>query len=61
MREYWTVEEAAVEWHADPATAKKWVVRGVVRGIVTDDGRLLIPLGEVARWQGVLRQKRGSD
>ena len=54
----WRVADACVEWHTDEATARDWIASGKVRGIMTPDGDVLVPISEVARWQGVLGQNR---
>ena len=52
----WRLADACAEWHADEATARDWIASGKVRGIMTPEGEMLVPLSEVARWQGVLGQ-----
>ena len=56
MQDFFTIEQAAVEWHTDAETAQKWLEQGAVQFSLAVDGLLLIPVGEVARWQGVLGQ-----
>ena len=48
--------DACVEWHTDEVTARDWIASGKIRVIATPEGDMLVPLSEVARWQGVLGQ-----
>ena len=51
-----SVAAACLERHTDEDTARDWIASGKVRGITSPDGEILVPLSEVARWQGVLGQ-----
>ena len=52
----WRIADACVEWHTDEDTARDWIASGKVQGVTTSEGEVLVPLSEVARWQGVLGQ-----
>lgn len=54
----WPLADACAKWHTDEATALAWVANGSVQATTGPDGETLIPLAEVARWQGVLGQNR---
>lgn len=51
-----SIAAACSEWHTDEATAHDWIASGKVQSVTTSEGEVLVPLSEVARWQGVLGQ-----
>ena len=52
----WRFADAGVEWHTDEDTAREWIASGRVQAVMMPEGEILVPLSEVARWQGVLGQ-----
>lgn len=57
----YSLSEAAAEWEVTLEDAGAALADGRVRGIHGRAGNWLIPIGEVARWQGVLGQNRAPD